>query len=350
MAINDTGRPVANSNLLLTSSSDNQRRIDVELSMREVFERELTLINFFNTRAQEHTGARSFRTPRNLTTVTTDRTWDGSAASTPTETASFETDETTWPTTRWLTSGAFALQDQVEGLHDPSILLGDAIAGQLLEELDDVAYALFKAVDVSAIKRDFRRSATTNQFNVPLGTTGSNFIGDRGKRNGNAIGLLDFFNEMAVELARQNVGFRGGRVRKDWNILTTEEVLAEYNRELMEKNTVTRLVEQGLQFQPQPTSNTIFTIYTSNSIVKENITVATGRFAAAASGSTKQCWPIFFIRPEAFTFGVRDRAVITQAPFTPANVSANEYVYHTSQNLIAADDLRGFWVGSVYAE
>ena len=350
MAINDSGRPAANSNLLLTSSSDNQRRIDVEQSMREVFERELTLINFFNTRGQQHTGARSFRTPRNLTTVTVDKAWDGSAASIPTETASFETDEITWPTTRWLTKGAYALQDQVEGLHDPGILIGDAIAGQLLEELDDTAYALMKAVDVSAVKRDFRQSATTNQYNVPLGTTGTNFIGDRGKRTGSAIGLLDFFNEMAVELARQNVGFRGGRVRKDWNVLTTEEVLAEYNRELMEKETVPRLVEQGLQFQPQPTSNTIFTIYTSNTLVKEDITVASGRFASRASGSTKKCWPIIFIRPEAFTFGVRDRAVVTQEPFSPANVSANEYVYHTSQNLLAADDLRGFWVGSVYAE
>ena len=67
MAVSDTGRPAANSNLLLTSDSDNQRNIGVELSMRERFERELTLINFFNTRAQQYTGARSFRTPRNLT-------------------------------------------------------------------------------------------------------------------------------------------------------------------------------------------------------------------------------------------------------------------------------------------
>ena len=90
MAVSDTGRPAANSNLLLTSDSDNQRNIGVELSMRERFERELTLINFFNTRAQQYTGARSFRTPRNLTAVTTTKNWDGSAAATPTQDGSFE--------------------------------------------------------------------------------------------------------------------------------------------------------------------------------------------------------------------------------------------------------------------
>ena len=82
MAVSDSGRPAANSNLLLTSDSDNQRNIGVELSMRERFMRELTLINFFNTRAQQYTGARSFRTPRNLTAVTTTKTWDGTAAPT----------------------------------------------------------------------------------------------------------------------------------------------------------------------------------------------------------------------------------------------------------------------------
>ena len=52
MATNDTGRPTGNSNLLLTSSSDNQRDIGIENSMRERFERALPMINWFNTRAQ----------------------------------------------------------------------------------------------------------------------------------------------------------------------------------------------------------------------------------------------------------------------------------------------------------
>ena len=121
-------------------------------------------------------------------------------------------------------------------------------------------------------------------------------------------------------------GLRNGRAQKDWNIITAPEVLAEYNRELMTHNTVPRLVEQGLQFQPQAQTQTMFTIYTSNSIQKENITTATGAIAATSSGATKLGWPMFFIRPEAFTFGVRDRAIVTQEPFTPANVSAHKYV------------------------
>ena len=352
MAISDTGRPAANSNLLLTASSDNQRNIGIERSMREVFERRLSLIDFCNTRAQSYTGARSFRTPRNLTTVTTDKAWDGSTAPDPTATGSFEQDEITWPTTRMLTQGKAIQQDIVEGLYDPTILLGDAIARQLLVDVDNDVYALMKAINVSAVVRTYTdKSDTTNQYNTPLGTAGSNFLGARGKRTGNDLGLLDFLNEMAVELSRHNVGLYGGEQTVPWNIIWGPEVHAEYNRALMAKGiNVDRLTTQGLQFQPQVQSQTIFNVYVSNSFVQEDVTTATGRFAAQSSAATKKTHPIAFVRPGWATFGVRDRAVVTQEPFTPANVSHEWKVHYTSQMLLAADDVRDIWFGGILAE
>ena len=359
MATNDTGRPTGNSNLLLTSSSDNQRDIGIENSMRERFERALPMINWFNTRAQSYTGDRSFRTPRNLTTVTTDTTWDGSARIVPTNTASWEQDEITWPKTRWITEGAAAQQDIVEGRFDERILMGDEIAESILKKVDDLALDLMKTVDVTAVIRDYTdKTDTTQQTNAPLGTTAVSFLGARGKRSGTTptdLGLLEFFSEMAVELSNQLVGQYGARggVVRNWPVLVGNEIFAEFTRATMEKN-VDSLIISGMQFTPNTQQQTIFTLYPLPALSKTsgrvNMNTTTGKIEAASSASTKLCYPIFFIRPEAFTFGVRDRAVAVRQPFSMPDFAATWYTYYTSQVLMAADDLRAFWTGGVYGE
>ena len=358
MATNDTGRPAGNSNLLLTGSSDNQRDIGIENSMRERFERALPMIEFYNTRAQSHVGARSFRTPRNLTTVATGTDWDGTARSMPTNTAEWEQDEITWPQLRWNTSGSASQQDIVEGRFDERILMGDAIAESILDKLDTEALALMKVVDVTAVKRDYTKATTTNQANVPLGEATVNYLGARGQRSGSTpadFKLLDFLNEMAVELSNQKVGQYGARggVVRHWRVLCGNEVFAEFNRATMEKN-VDSLILSGMQFTPNRQAQTIFTIYPLPALSTQegrvNMNTTTGAIEAAASANTKLAFPIFFIRPEAFTFGVRDRAVAVTEPFSPHSFSDKWYAHYTSQVLLAADDLRAFWTAGILGE
>ena len=359
MATSNTGRPAANSNLLLTSSSDNQRDIGIENSMRERFERALVMIEWFNTRAQSHTGARSFNTPRNLTSVTTDITWDGSTRPVPTNTASWEQDQITWPKLRWITEGSAAEQDIVEGRFDERIMMGDEIADSILTKVDDEALKLMKTVDVTAVVRDYRdKTDTTQQTNAPLGTTAATYLGARGKRSGTSpgdVGLLEFFSEMAVELSNQRVGQYGARggVVRNWNVLVGNEIFAEFTRATMEKN-VDDLILSGMQFTPNRQQQTIFTLWPLPLLSKEsgrvNMNTTTGKIENAASASTKLCYPIFFIRPEAFTFGVRSRAVAVEQPFQTPNFNAFWYTHYTSQVLMAADDLRAFWTGGIYGE
>ena len=358
----NVSRPAANiANVLSPSALTDRNIIDTDL-MRYQFEQYNLLAEQFNTRLQPNVRAMAYDTDRDKTDIAVDDNvtagdMDLSALAGSADQAEWSTDRIAWPQNLFRALGKATWQDMIESRRDITAILAVRTAEAVAAKLEELALAKMNSTNIKAVDKDFRGNMRS-QVLAPAGEAGSDFIESTGRHKSKTSTLiLDALGDWAVKLSEENQGLPNVSPGQNWSMIISIRLWRALADELGTK-AVPELIMRQLNLNPINDLMGMFNIIASNSMKRVFVDNRSGQatygdYVASGATGAVAAEQVHILQRPAFTLAMRgpgsgDRpSYIVQRPGSDVNPGSNWRSVYWGQLLLAPDDIRHYFRGSI---